>query len=509
MKNNILLLSLLSLVLISCGKGDDLSSGELSNNTDSEGEIIYPSEDEILSVPEPSIPSAEGLVKISDVKLIPEDVTLTTGGVSATIYNDPSGKSITIQDNNEALLLYGVSTAILGSYKIGDAIEVTGTTANYNGLPQLVKITEIIDATASYSPVTTWDITTEWSETSLVSHAARLVTLKEVSVAGNSVTSLDPGTNEKGETMEFYIYPNGVGSKGALVYCYWGIGYDELNGIASKYNGLNLTVDKVTITGTISAYKGVAQILLNSADDLIIHKGTLDPVSSIEITAPSGVEVLATRTLALGVNVLPLTSLQDVVWSSSNELIATVDTNGVITGISEGKVTITATAKDSSNVKGTKEITVLPAPTYSETTITSNTAKSGKYTPDGNMNSYLNIIGDDSHELNVIFTRNDSHNAATFNNSANEIRVYYTADKPAPGNVLTLTLPEGVHFKNIKIELSKNEGLSINGDSALSGLEIDHDLSNESNVLTIQVAVFTQISTSKAIWIKSITVIYE
>ena len=509
MKKNILLLSLLSLVLISCGKSDDLSDDKSSIEDDSYGEIIYPSEDDILSFPEPSIPSAEGLVKISDVKLIPEDVTLTTGGVIATIYNDPSGKSITIQDNNEALLLYGVSTAILGNYKIGDAIEVTGTTASYNGLPQLAKITEIIDATVSYSPVTIWDITTEWSETSLVSHAARLVTLKEVSVAGNSVTTLDPGTSSEVKTMEFYIYPKGSGAKGALVYCYWGIGFAELNEIANKYNGLNFNVDKVTITGTISAYKGVAQILLNSANDFVVHKGTLDPVSSIEITSPNGVEVPATRTLDLEINVLPLTSLQDVVWSSNNELIATVDGNGVVKGISEGKVIITATATDGTNVNGTIEITVLLAPTYSETTITSNTEKSGKYTPDGNMNSYLSFTGDTTHELNVIFKRNDSHNAATFNNSANEIRVYYTADKPAPGNVLTLTLPEGVHFKNIKIELSKNEGLSINGESALSGLEIDHDLSNESNVLTIQVAVFTQINTSKAIWIKSITVIYE
>ena len=46
------------------------------------------------------------------------------------------------------------------------------------------------------------------------------------------------------------------------------------------------------------------------------------------------------------------------VWSSSDESIATVS-NGVITGVSEGTVTITAALKDDETVNASKTITVI------------------------------------------------------------------------------------------------------------------------------------------------------
>ena len=47
-----------------------------------------------------------------------------------------------------------------------------------------------------------------------------------------------------------------------------------------------------------------------------------------------------------------------VTWKSSNEAVATVDANGVVTAKSEGTVTITATATDGSNVSGTCTVSV-------------------------------------------------------------------------------------------------------------------------------------------------------
>ena len=215
MKKNILLVILMGLVLVSCGKNDGTSEDTLPSTGDSGGEILYPSEDEILSVQEPSIPSAEGLVKISDVKLIPVDTPLTTGGIVTSIYGDAIGTSVTIQDGIDALLLYGISAKLLTGIKVGDSIEATGTTKLYNGLSQLETITNIISATTTYQPVTSWDITKDWDSTYLIKHGARLVTLKEVSVAGNDVKVLDPGTSTKGSTVQFNIYPNGTAAKGA------------------------------------------------------------------------------------------------------------------------------------------------------------------------------------------------------------------------------------------------------------------------------------------------------
>lgn len=53
----------------------------------------------------------------------------------------------------------------------------------------------------------------------------------------------------------------------------------------------------------------------------------------------------------LGVTVTPSTASQNVRWSSSNDWVATVDSNGVVTGHNEGQTVITATARDGSGVK--------------------------------------------------------------------------------------------------------------------------------------------------------------
>ncbi len=53
------------------------------------------------------------------------------------------------------------------------------------------------------------------------------------------------------------------------------------------------------------------------------------------------------------------TAVQGVVWSSSNEQVATVDQNGKVTGVKRGSVRITALAKDGSFVRGTVNLQVV------------------------------------------------------------------------------------------------------------------------------------------------------
>ncbi|MBS3966751.1 MAG: Ig domain-containing protein, partial [Truepera sp.] len=61
-----------------------------------------------------------------------------------------------------------------------------------------------------------------------------------------------------------------------------------------------------------------------------------------------------------------------VTWSSSDETVATVDTNGVVTGVAVGTATITATSVFNSAISDTVTVTVTatpPAPAVNSVTI--------------------------------------------------------------------------------------------------------------------------------------------
>ncbi|WP_077317579.1 Ig-like domain-containing protein [Virgibacillus proomii] len=60
----------------------------------------------------------------------------------------------------------------------------------------------------------------------------------------------------------------------------------------------------------------------------------------------------------LTAKVSPDTAKQTVTWSSTDDKIATIDTNGKVSAVSKGQVTITATSTDKGDVKGTATVNV-------------------------------------------------------------------------------------------------------------------------------------------------------
>ena len=83
----------------------------------------------------------------------------------------------------------------------------------------------------------------------------------------------------------------------------------------------------------------------------------LTPVSSINISGANS--VLKGKTITLKATVSPSSAYnKNVVWSSSNNSIATVSQAGVVTGVKSGTATITAMAKDGTGVKKTYNVTV-------------------------------------------------------------------------------------------------------------------------------------------------------
>ena len=85
-------------------------------------------------------------------------------------------------------------------------------------------------------------------------------------------------------------------------------------------------------------------------------------VDAINVTSPDGKSVLEIgETLQLEATASPDTAEnKGITWSSSDEAIATVDANGLVTAKAEGNVTITATAADGGGAKGSIELSVTP-----------------------------------------------------------------------------------------------------------------------------------------------------
>ena len=95
------------------------------------------------------------------------------------------------------------------------------------------------------------------------------------------------------------------------------------------------------------------------------YYGEMDKAKSIDVKIENTTLVVG-ETIKATASITPASALRVVEWSSSNENVATIDQDGVITAIDAGNAIITAKAIDGSGVKGTCKIKV-----------ESNTAKAG------------------------------------------------------------------------------------------------------------------------------------
>ncbi len=126
-------------------------------------------------------------------------------------------------------------------------------------------------------------------------------------------------------------------------------------------------VATVSADGTVTGVKGgVATV---TAKDASGNKATCEvtvyvPVEGIEITAPASDRLATGKTLQLAITTTPADATEKgVTWKSSDEETATVSADGVVTGVAEGKVTITATSKDNAEATDTVELNVYVAVT--------------------------------------------------------------------------------------------------------------------------------------------------
>ena len=139
----------------------------------------------------------------------------------------------------------------------------------------------------------------------------------------------------------------GTGGKDSLRYFIYPIASTNRDVIWESSDPSVVVVDE---KGMISAFKpGTATITVTTVDGGKTATATITVYQSVESIALSHttLQMVIAETKSLNVEVIPSTAeYSGIVWSSSDETIATVDDFGNVTSYKAGTVTITATAVD-------------------------------------------------------------------------------------------------------------------------------------------------------------------
>lgn len=130
------------------------------------------------------------------------------------------------------------------------------------------------------------------------------------------------------------------------------------------YTSSNTAVAVVNAAGVVTGIgAGSATITVASVSNPGVKTSVVITVQSVPVTSITLDQTTAKLTITGTTNLTPTVfpanaTNSGVVWSSSNESVAEVSANGVVTGKTVGTATITATAADGSGVSASCEVTV-------------------------------------------------------------------------------------------------------------------------------------------------------
>ena len=133
----------------------------------------------------------------------------------------------------------------------------------------------------------------------------------------------------------------------------------SLMGYTFGYSYLyEIDVNAGTYTRYKDLYDELAALIIPSKTEGESWTAPTDVITGIKMSAETA-SVLKGSTVALNAAVLPWTVIdRTVTWTSDNEAVATVDENGVVTGIGAGTAVITATSNLDASFSATCEVTV-------------------------------------------------------------------------------------------------------------------------------------------------------
>ena len=211
------------------------------------------------------------------------------------------------------------------------------------------------------SSVVTYDTSKEISEYSeLIADGFAKENGKNHWVGQNGNTLTIPVTGKALVTVVGYYKGNGI------------IGFEGQGDALYAFNNgsTNATLEKAYVN-----YTGAGNIVITATATTYITKITVEYDSSLTFTPVTAITLSATdnatsvvgkKTLQLSAALTPSTPTNDdVVWSVSDESVATIDQSGLLTAANvttESTVTVTCTSKDANAVAGTYDLTVTVAP---------------------------------------------------------------------------------------------------------------------------------------------------
>lgn len=222
-------------------------------------------------------------------------------------------------------------------------------------------------------------------------------------------------------------------------------------------------------------------------------------VTSLAISGASSVNQFKTTQLTANAS--------DVTWTSSDSSIATIDASGKVTGVAEGKVTITATAITAEG----KVLTATHEVTVTKSSAQTNSAKlfflkSPTSNPDSNSAGDWFPTGGSS-DLNVKVNVDGAAFSGinTWDNVANRVVSW-----PDSSTGATWTLPRANSywsqvFNNYKEEIQNNLGVSITEDDVEAIILHPYKISNNSGVyhLDCKVEIKVKQVVTATFWIQS------
>ena len=255
----------------------------------------------------PTLSSSITLDKTEANILIGDTMTLTASVLPEDAYN----KTVEWASSNESVATVDANGLVL-AIALGEAI-ISATTTDGSDLAASCKV-NVIQLVES--------ITLDKTEISLeATETATLVATILPELATNKVVTWS-SSNESVATVH---------ESGFIT----AIAVGEATITATTADGSNLSAScKVTVVPTL-----VESITLDKAE----------------------INLEATKTATLVATVLPeLATNKSVTWTSSNEAVATVDANGVVTAVKVGEATITATTVDGSNLSASCKVIVIP-----------------------------------------------------------------------------------------------------------------------------------------------------